>query len=115
MAWIRDGYVGIQEARITHAKQENFLGGGPHIWFVIACVWAESRADGSPVGSSTHDFDFPGDYYLETKDGWVLMPENSSPLFVGIWMRIFGLAGDGSGGQTIHEPPSTPVCVRKDG
>lgn len=112
---VQSGYVGIQEARIVHAKQEIFpVGGGPHVWFVIACVWAESRADGSAVGSSNHDFDFPGSYLVDTPEGWVLMPEASSPLFVGFWMKVFGLVGDG-GGQTIHEPPSKPVCVRKAG
>jgi purine nucleosidase/pyrimidine-specific ribonucleoside hydrolase len=113
MTEIRDSWVGIQEAWIRDAGPETALGGGPHVWFVTACVWAESRADGSPVGSPTHDFDFPGGYYLETKDGWVSMSEESA-LFVGFWMRIFGMAGDG-GGQMIHEPPSRPVCVRKAG
>lgn len=48
---VHSGWTGIQEARIVHAKPETALGGGPHVWFVIACVWAESRADGSAVGS----------------------------------------------------------------
>ena len=111
MAGIRDGWVGIQEAWIHRAEPETALGGGPHVWFVTACVWAESRADGSPVGSSTHDFDFPGTYYLQTKDGWVPMTEVTA-LFIGFWMKVFDLAGDG-GGQVIHEPPSKPVCIRK--
>jgi hypothetical protein len=112
---VQSGYVGIQEARIVHAQQETFpLGGGSHVWFVIACVWADSRVGGSPVGSPTHDFDYPGSYFVDTHEGWVLMPETSSPLFVGFWMRIFGLAGEG-GGQLIDEPPSKPVCVRKAG
>src|SRR5512133_3299226 len=50
---VRSEYVGIQEARIVGAGQEIF----PHVWFITACVWAESRADGSLVGSPTHDFD----------------------------------------------------------
>ena len=110
---IREGWVGIQEAWIRDAGPGTALDGGPHVWFVTACVWAESRADGSPVGSSTDDFDFPGGYFLETQDGWVPMSEGSAP-FVGFWMKVFGLAGNG-GGQIIHEPPSTPVCVRKAG
>lgn len=114
MTEIHDGYVGIQESRIVHAEPETALGGGTHVWFVIACVWAESRVDGSAVGSPTHDFDFPGSYYVNTHEGWVLMPETSLPLFVGFWMKVFGLAGNG-GGQIIHEPPSKAVCVRKAG
>ena len=111
---VHSGWTGIQEARIVHAKPETALGGGPHVWFVIACVWAESRADGSPVGSPTHDYDFPGSYFVDTQEGWVLMPETSLPLFVGFWMRIFNLAGN-DGGEIIHEPPSKPVCVRQAG
>jgi hypothetical protein len=114
MTEIQTGWVGIQEAWIRDAGPETALGGGPHVWFVTACVWAESRADGSPVGSPTHDFDFPGGYFVETKDGWVPMSENSA-LFVGFWMKVFGLAGDGGGGQIIHEPPSKPACIRKAG
>ena len=113
MTEIHQGWVGIEEAWIRNAGPEIAFGGGPHVWFVTACVWAESRADGSPVGSATHDFDFPGGYYVETKEGWVPMSEESA-LFVGFWMKVFSLAGDG-GGQVIHEPPSKPVCVRKAG
>jgi hypothetical protein len=51
---------------------------------------------------------------VDTHEGWVLMPETSLPLFVGFWMRVFDLAGDG-GGQVIHEPPSTQMCVRHSG
>ena len=115
MTDIRNGYVGIQEAWIREALQENFfLGGGPHVWFATVCVWAESRADGSPVGSFTHDFDYGGSYFVNTQEGWVLMPESSSPLFVGFWMKVFGLAGTDIV-EPVHTPPSKPVCVRKAG
>ena len=114
---VQSEYVGIQEARIVGAEQEIFpLGGGPHVWFVTACVWAESRADGSPVGSPTHDFDYPGDYFMDTHEGWVWMPENSLPLFVGFWMPIFDLAGDDIA-QPFHDPSGAPnqPCVRQAG
>lgn len=112
MTQVRDNWVGIQEAWIRDAEPEIALGGGSHVWFVTACVWADERADGSQVGSKTHDFDFPGSYFLETKDGWVPMSEVSAR-FVGFWMKVFDLAGDGGGGQIIHSNPSKPVCVRK--
>jgi len=113
LAQIYPGWTGIQEVRIVHAEPETALGGGPHVWYVIACVWAESRADGSPVGSPTHDFDAPGSYFVDTQEGWVLMPESSLPLYVSFWMRIFGLAGDGRA-QPFHDPSieSSPMCVR---
>jgi hypothetical protein len=114
LTFVESGYVDIQEARVTLAEPETFpYGGGPHIWFVIACVWAESREDGSPV--APHDFDFRGSYFVDTKEGWVRMPGESVPLFVGFWMKVFDLVGDDSGGQIIHEPTSKPVCVRKAG
>jgi hypothetical protein len=111
---VHSGWTGIREARIVHAARETAL--GDHVWYVIACVWAESRADGSQVGSPTHDFDTPGSYFIDSKEGWVLMPESSSPLFVGFWMGIFGLAGDDRA-QPFHDPSieSTPMCVRQAG
>ena len=113
---VRSSYVGIQEIRVVHAVPETALGGGRHVWFVIVCVWAESRADGSAVGSPTHDFDAPGSYFVDTHEGWVLVPGDFLPLFVGFWMKIFGLAGDDRP-QVIFDPStqSTPMCVRQAG
>ena len=71
---VRSGWIGIQEARIVQAVPETALGGGPNVWFVVACVWAESKADGSTVGSPTHDFDAPASYFVDTHEGWVMMP-----------------------------------------
>jgi hypothetical protein len=112
---IQSGWTGIQDVRIFDV-QETFIGGGSHIWFVSACVWAESRVDGSAVGSPTHDFDYPGSYFVNTHEGWVLIPETSSPLFVGFWMKIFGLAGNDIV-EPFHDPSieSTPMCVRGAG
>jgi len=114
---VQSGYVGIKEARIVSAEQETFpLGGGHHVWFVTVCVWAKARADGSPVGSATHDFDYGGSYFVDTHEGWVLMPEASSPLFVGFWMPIFDLAGDDIA-QPFHDPSAEQKqpCVRQAG
>jgi hypothetical protein len=110
---VQSEYVGIQEARIVGAGQEIFL---PHVWFVTACVWASSRADGSPVGSPTHDFDYPGYFFVDTQEGWLMMPEASVPLFVGFWMPIFDLAGDDVA-QPVHDPSGEPKrpCVRQAG
>ena len=114
---VQSDYVDIQEARIERVVQETFpLGGGSHVWFVTVCVWADSREDGSPVGSPTHDFDYGGSYFVDTHEGWVLMPETSSPLFVGFWMPIFDLAGDDIV-QPFHDPSGKPKqpCVRQAG
>ena len=112
LALVQSEYLGIQEAKIVGAGQEIF----PHVWFVTACVWAKSRADGSPVGSPTHDFDYPGYFFVDTHEGWLMMPETSVPLFVGFWMPIFDLAGDDSV-QPFHDPSAEPkrACVRQAG
>lgn len=111
---VDSGWTGVEEARIVRAVPETALGHSSHLWFVIACVWAESRVDGSAVGSSTHDYDYPGSYFVDTKEGWILMPESSRPLFVGFWMKVFGLAGDGEG-RIVQEPSRTPACIREAG
>lgn len=117
MSLVQSDYVGIQEARITGVYPETFpLGGGPHVWFVTVCVWADSRVDGSSVGSSTHDFDFGGSYFVDTHEGWVLMKESSLPLFVGFWMPVFDLAGDDIA-QPYYDLPAEPrrPCIRQSG
>ena len=112
---VRSGWIGIQEAKIVQAVPETAPGGGAHVWFVVACVWAESKADGSAVGSPTHDFDAPASYFVDTYEGWVLMPGVSTP-FVGFWMKVFRLAGDDLA-EVIYGPSinSTPMCVRQAG
>jgi hypothetical protein len=113
----KSGYVGIQEARIVGVYPETFpLGGGNHVWFVTVCVWADSREDGSAVGSATRDFDFGGSYFVDTHEGWVMMPETSLPLFVGFWMPIFDLAGDDRA-EPFRDPSSEPgrPCIRQTG
>ena len=116
MLLVQSDYVGIQEAKIVEVIQETALGGGSHVWFVTVCVWADSREDGSPIGARTHDFDFGGSYFVNTHEGWVMMPETSLPLFVGYWMPIFDLAGDDSA-QPFHDPSGKPKqpCVRQAG
>jgi hypothetical protein len=98
-----EGYLEPREIKIIYAGPNSFnREGAPHVWFVVACVWAEKRVDGSQVGNGTNDFDFPGSYFLHARDGWVLMPEGAFPEFVGFWMKVFGLAGPGSS-QPSHE------------
>ena len=112
---IQSGWTGIQEVRIFDV-QETALGSGPHVWFVSACVWAESCVDGSAVGSPAHDFDAPGSCFLNTHEGWVLISKTSLPLFVGFWMKIFGLAGSDIV-EPYHDPSSEfpRICVREAG
>ena len=113
LARIARGYAPPYEVEITYAGTNSFDGGSPHVWYVIACVWAERRSDGSPVGSKTHDYDQPGSFFLDTKDGWVHMSEGAFPGFIGFWMKVYGLAGPGAS-EPSHpwEGSSRSGCVR---
>jgi hypothetical protein len=79
--------------KILSAGPNSFDGSQPHIWYVIAEVRASSRADGSDMGSN--GCDAPGSFFIQTKEGWVHVSEGAFPEFIGIWMRVYGWAGEG--------------------
>jgi hypothetical protein len=108
-AIVARGYVQPDEIEIVYAGTNSFDGNNPHIWYVIACVWGGRRADSSPVGNEKHDYDQPGLFFLNTKEGWVWMPEGAFPGLVGFWMKVYGLAGPGST-QPTHDWGSPPVA-----
>jgi hypothetical protein len=114
LALIAKGYV-IQpdEIQIVQAGTNSFDGSSPHVWYVTACVWGGERADRFAVGNGAHDYDQPGSYFLNTKEGWVHVSEGAFPELVGFWMKAFGMAGPGSA-QATHEWGSSPRrgCVR---
>ena len=87
-------YNDIERIQLEHAGSNSFDGTNPHVGFAVAKVWAGSRRDGSPVGNQRHNYDFPGSYFLHTKQGWVHMPEGAFPEFIGFWMKVFDLAGE---------------------
>ena len=93
---IARGYVQPDKIEIVYAGTNSFDGSSPHVWYVIACVWGGERADGSSVGSQVHDYDQPGSYFLNSKEGLVHVPEGAFPELVGFWMKVYGLAGPGS-------------------
>ena len=43
-----------------------------------------------------HVYDQPGNFFLETKKGWVFISEGSFPTYLGFWMKVFNMAGPGS-------------------
>jgi hypothetical protein len=93
---VEGGYEGLERIEIRYAGPNSPDGLQPHVWYVIADVWARSRADGSPVANRFRDHDNPGSFFLETQEGWVHVPEGAFPELVGLWMTLFGLAGEGS-------------------
>ena len=70
-ALIVRSYNQPEEVEIVYAGTNSFDGSNPHVWYVIACIWGGTRADGSPVGSERHIYDQPGTFFLDTRDGWV--------------------------------------------
>jgi len=92
---IAAGYVGIQKIEIVRAGINAFDGSDPHVWYVIAKVWADQRADGNAVGNGQKDYDVPGSYFIRVKEGWVHMPEGAFPELIGFWMKVFGMVIDG--------------------
>ncbi len=104
---IARSYVQPDEVEIVYAGTNSFDGSDPHVWYVIACVWGGRRADGSPVGSSRHPYDQPGTFFLDTKQGWVQVPESVFPGRVGRWLKVYDLAGPGSAqpSHKFRDPP----------
>ncbi len=104
---IARGYVHPDKVQIVRAGTNSFDGSQPHVWYVIACVQGGTRIDGSPVGNPRHNYDQPGTFFLDTRDGWVHVPEGMFPEVLGFWMKFYGLAGPGSSTPThdFGDPP----------
>jgi hypothetical protein len=105
---IKKGYIQPDRYQIIYAGTNSFDGSNPHVWYVIACVWGGTRSDGSPVGSQRHVYDQPGNFFLNTRDGWVFMSEGAFPGLLGFFMKVYGLAGPGSAVPS-HDWGSTPT------
>ncbi len=86
-------YTADRAVQILYAGTNSTDGSQPHIWYVIAEVRAEARADGSALGSN--GCDAPGSFFLQTREGWVHISESGFPTFVGFWMKVFDMAGAG--------------------
>lgn len=65
-ALIERSYRQPDKVQIIYAGTNSFDGSSPHVWYVLACVWGGTRADGSPVGTERHVYDQPGVYFLNT-------------------------------------------------
>lgn len=93
LAFAEKHYSANHNVKILYAGPNDFKGRQPHDWFVIAEIHAASRADGSEL--KHNGCDAPGLPFLQTKDGWVYVPEGAFPGFVGFWMELFDMAGEG--------------------
>jgi hypothetical protein len=93
------------------------LGAGPndssalnksHVWYVIAVVRATSYDDGTPLGHC--GCDAPGMFFLQTKAGWVQVGEGAFPGFIGYWMKVFDMAGEGQLMPSTDNIPPGKLC-----
>jgi hypothetical protein len=99
-------WVDVEKIEIEYAGPNSFDGSNPHVWFVVARVWAGGRTDGKPMGN--HGYGSAGSFFLHTRQGWVHVPEGAFPEFVGFGMRLFGLLPAGeeaSGIPGAADPP----------
>ncbi len=99
-------YSPDRSVKILYAGTNSFDESQPYIWYVIAEIRASSRVDGSELGHN--GCDAPGSFFLETKEGWVHVPEGAFPTFIGFWMKVFGMAGDGQIAPSTNWAPDQP-------
>ena len=104
LAMIDEHYPPERNVKILYAGTNSFDGSKPHVWYVIAEVRAASRADGSVL---VHNgCDAPGLFFLQTRDGWVFVPEGAFPGIIGFWMKVFDLAGPGQSTPSWNWAPN---------
>ncbi len=96
-------YSADHETKIVYAGTNSFDGSKPHIWYVIAEVHASSHADGSDLYKN--GCEDPGSFFLQTKDGWIFVPEGAFPGFMGFWMGVFDMAGPGQSEPSVNWAP----------
>ena len=99
-------YTADRQVKILRAGTNSFDGTKPHVWYVIAEIRASARADGSALGHN--GCDAPGSFFLQTKQGWVHVPEGAFPGFIGFWMDVFGWAGEGQSTPSTDWAPDQP-------
>ena len=106
LALVDKGYTSDRQVEIVYAGTNSLDGSTPYVWYVIAEVHASARADGSNL--SEEGCDAPGSVFLETKDGWVYVPEGAFPGFMGFWMGVFDMSGPGQSEPSTPRDPDQP-------
>lgn len=99
-------YSTDRNMKILNAGPYFFNGRQPHVWYVIAEVHATSHADGSNLKS--HGCESPGLAFIQTKEGWVHVPDLAFPGFIGFWMEVFDIAGEGNSTPSTDSLPDQP-------
>ena len=91
LARIPRSWIDVERVEIERAGPNARDGSQPHVWFVVARVWATRRSDWTPVGGP--GYDLPGSFFLRVSDGWVHVPEGRLPVLVGWLMDRYGYEG----------------------
>jgi hypothetical protein len=63
----------------------------PHVWYMMARVRVDHRVGGAPVGYGRSDFNFPGAFFVRTRQGWVFVSERAFPELIDSLMKVFHL------------------------
>ncbi len=89
-------YIGVQRVEIKRAAPDTRRGSNPSVQYVVAKVWAESRADGNPARTGNLDHDVAGTFFAHIPRGWVYIPEDFfvSRGYFGFWLRVFRLQAE---------------------
>jgi hypothetical protein len=90
-------YCDIERIIVPRTLTKSLDDSNPHIRYVTWTVFAKSTApcdtekQGEPLHNGTYESG--GQYYLNVKDGWIMMPEDLFPEYIGYWMKVLNLAG----------------------
>lgn len=99
-------YSPDRQIKFLYAGTNSFDGSRPHVWYVIAEVRASSRSNGLPL--SKNGCESAGLFFLDTKKGWVQVPEGAFPEFMGYWMNLLRIAGPGRSVPSTDWAPDQP-------
>ena len=79
----------IERIDISFAGPNYRDGRLPHVWFVIANIYANYRSDGK--STAPKGYWGAGSYFIKVKDGWVHVPEGAFPVLMGRVMAWYKL------------------------
>lgn len=84
-------YAGIEKIIIEHAGKNSYMRESPHFWYVVARVRTDLQVGGAPVSNGRSDFNFPGAFFIRTRQGWVFVSERAFPELIDSLMKVFHL------------------------
>lgn len=104
---MEEHYTGVKRIDIIYAGPNDSEGNQPYVWYVVAEVRADKRADGSQMGKN--GCDNPGVFFMQSHEGWFYVPESLLTGLIGDWMREYGLAGPGQTTPAIGSTGGGPM------